>query len=308
MAHRNIDQETFDSHPLVMRMREIFDDPKPVTVVTQWSWRDMGDPPHLFRVEIASRPWHEVGVSGSKFYLVDMAYMPLQQDLFDYLFPCVLIYWWRCTKNALELQANWVFIPILDAIRRAKVWQTMLTAERRSSLEEWMADAFFDALDTVKEDDPWIAEQYPDWAPDIDQVKSFHNLGQSVPVTGRILDKLFIVDTREKARWWLSFGLTLVGNPSLLQDNEPWVFDYPFGDRWREGDYLPENLVALREKLTLEAFLNALVDAEQILPLGPDYERIKEVQSVFWKDQARTQGSIDLLIRHAELGLEHSAS
>lgn len=202
----------FYKRPMVARLQEIFDHPAPPVRVTEQQFDEVQEA----LVRTAAKAWHEIGHGDFWQYLMDLAYVDLQQDLFDHLFPAFLICWWEGQLSRFggpESECDFYY-----AIDRGQVLVKMMKATRRKAVLEWMLDAYMDGVDHW---DSNLFAPYDSNGPNNlhGPLWSFNALGQSFPILEDILSRLGDVSNLGRARWWLVFASGLVWN-----ENEcPWV-------------------------------------------------------------------------------------
>ena len=72
-------------------LEELFDHPTPPRHV----WENQFDYLDAELRRVARKPWEEISDEDLWYYLHDLAYVTLQPDLFKYLFPVCLHFWYR---------------------------------------------------------------------------------------------------------------------------------------------------------------------------------------------------------------------
>lgn len=211
-----MDAGGFYDQPMVRRMAAIFKHPKPPAQVTERQFDGCQEELEA----VARTPWHELGDGSPWYYLMDLAYVDLQEDLFDYLFPGYLILWWEgqlSREGGPEGETD--FYHALD---QGGILEKMLDADRRAAVFEWMVDAYLEGVDA--------------WSGQLDVVYrshgtaddlhgplwSLHALGQSVPILPAIWPRLAEVSTAGRAQWWLVLATGLA-----FKENE-----CPFVPKW----------------------------------------------------------------------------
>src|SRR5689334_3322067 len=73
------------------RLRQIFQYPSPPKVVTEKQFDFCDSELH----ELAKKPWEAIEPGDWWYYILDLAYVELQPELFRYLFPAFLAIWYQ---------------------------------------------------------------------------------------------------------------------------------------------------------------------------------------------------------------------
>ncbi len=225
----------------------------------------------------ANKAWHEIDQTDYWHYLMDLCYVELDQDLFDYLFPAFLIRWWEGMLNRTggpESECD-----IYRAIDHGQVMTKMMDADRRSEVLSWMVDAYMEGVDA------WggqLSVAYSSNGPNDlhGPLWYFHALGQSVPIIDSILGRLADVCTEGRAQWWLVFASGLIWNEDEAPMIPPWTPDGGGGGVYilesaasiYNHGYLGEHHAAIKDRLTYEFVHSRLCLAGQILQSTPQKE------------------------------------
>lgn len=183
----------FYDRPMVESLTRIFGDPLPPTMVTerQFDYMDVN------LKQVAAKPWHEIGQRDYRYYLLDLSYVELQQDLFDYLFPALLIRWWEGQLDRTGGPES--ECTLYYAIDQGQVLNKMMDEPRRQLVLNWMANAYIEGVDAWSNQFSLPGQNTKDnfYAP----LWSFNALGQSVPVIRTILQNLANLTTVGRAQW-----------------------------------------------------------------------------------------------------------
>jgi hypothetical protein len=256
-------------------MREIFGNPEPLACVTERQF----DEADQDLTEMSRLPWHEIGPKYWWYYLMDLAYVPLQQDLFDYLFPCFLCTWREgldLRRSQPESESDFYY-----AMHKGSVMSKMIGHERRDAIFDWMTDGFCAALDTIKPTEIVARDisnedlHFFPW--------TFNALGQSVPILAPILNRLLRDLTPGKCRYWLTIAAGLAWPENETPWISPWTRVIGGGGVYLtesaasiyDSGYLETNLAAYRERVTLDVVRLVLEDATAILTVGDEPEMIE---------------------------------
>lgn len=260
----------FYEWPMVARIKTIFGDPLPPRHISQKQFDLMQD--DLIRT--ASKGWHEIDQSDYWHYLLDLCYVDLQQDLFDYLFPAFLIRWWEGQINRLggpESECDFY-----RAIDHGQVLIKMMSESRRQQVLAWIVDAYIEGVDAWSNN---LSVAYSRNGPNDlhGPLWSFNALGQSVPVTQAILQQLADISTIGRAQWWLVFATGIFWNENTCPAVPVWT-----PDRGGEGIYitesatsifdhgfLPENLEAMKGFLSYDRLMANIEKCVDLIPPFP---------------------------------------
>lgn len=249
--------------PMAREIREIFGDPKPPATVTQRQFDGADDDLR----KLASSTWEEILRADDWWaFLMDLKYTTLQQDLFDYVFPALLIRWFEgqmSQRGGPETETDFY-----SALRRGNALSLMLTPDRHHRTLEWMVRAYVQGVDG------WDSSEFVAYQPQGPDrlhapLASLSALGQSVPILDPIYQALQSVTTAGRARFWLVFGCGLVWNENECPSIPAWTLDGGGGGVYIlaneasifESGFLPSNLEAAERHLTYEAVGAAIEDA-----------------------------------------------
>lgn len=289
MPHDLMMSVDFYRRPMVVRLTEIFGNPvKPKTVV-----QEQFDGAQLDLESTAAKAWHEIDQSDYWHYLLDLCYVDLQPDLFDYLFPAFLIRWWEGQLTRMggpESECDFY-----RAIDRGNVLAKMMDEVRREKVLAWMVDAYMEGVAA------WgghLSVVYDSHGPDNlhGPLWSFHALGQSVPISASILDRLSDIRNEGIAQWWLVLAMGLAWKDNECPPVPPWTPAEGGGGIYVVGSaasiydhgYLEENLRAVRAQLTVETLVERLNESIELFgPSSPHGNWARETLRVIQGDQNR---------------------
>jgi hypothetical protein len=259
----------FYERPMVRRLVEIFGDPKPPAKVTE----DQFDGFQKELEALARKAWHEISREDYWYYLMDLAYVPLQQDLFDYLFPALLIRWWEGQLDRTGGPQGET--DFYRALYKGEVIYRMMDEDRRRAVLTWIVDAYEEGVDE------WsgkLSTVYNPNGPDNlhGPLWSFHALGQSLPVIPQIFPRLASIKTEGRAQWWLVLLTGLAYRTNTCPYIPPWtpvgggggVYVLESATAAYDNGYLPQNLELIRSALTVPLLLSMLSTAKERLS-GP---------------------------------------
>lgn len=286
----------FYDQPMVGRIKRIFNDPAPPSKVTQAQFLDVDWHLHL----IAAREWRHIRSFDLWTYLHDLCNVPLQQDLFDYLFPVVLIRWW---EGQLDQSVGLEREDFYRALDGGQVLYKMMNESRRGQVLDWMTDAFIQGVDA------WSHHLNFDRnvpGPDNlhDHLSSFNALGQSVPIIGRILTSLSEVSTIGRAQWWLVFASGVIWNANECPGVPPWNEQTGGGGIYITASdagiyahgFLAENLDALKKFLTLDRLVEVTRQSARLLSSSQHMEWSSLALSECLSDPQRIERRLNRLL------------
>jgi hypothetical protein len=267
-----MNDSAFYSRPMVLRLKQIFNDPSPPAKVTESQF----DGGQKELKALARKPWHEVGQKDYWYYLMDLAYEPLQQDLFDYVFPAFLICWWEGQLSRTGgPNAETDFYYALD---HGQALYKMMPEERRAAVLQWMVDAYMDGVDN------WSGKLSVDPIRDKGDdlhgpLWSFHALGQSVPMIPALWEELSRIQTPGRAQWWLVLGIGLAYPENQFPHIPAWTPERGGGGVYvlessasiYDHGYLTANLDFIREACIPESLIERLEVCRD--SLATDFDR-----------------------------------
>lgn len=254
------------------RVLAMFGNPSPPKTIweSQFDYCDDG----LRR--LASTPHEEITPTDLWYYFHDLAYVELQPDLFDYLFPACLMNWHRTLMNYLPCNAG--DSELHYGIHHGKVFEKMLSPQRREKVIEFFRDSFIERLDGER-----TFAQVRNRFPSVSWIARFNSLGIILPGIDQIWNEWWSLDTPGRAIAALQYCSGLMyfdgDNPLFsewhgmalpLWQNDSFIFH----DGWTD-----ENVGFLAATLTPE-FVNANV-AKAVARLKGDseFEKAKRMES-----------------------------
>ena len=243
---------------MVVRLAEIFGHPQPPAKVTQKQF----DGFQTELEELSRKPWHEIGRDDYWYYLLDLCYVPLQQDLFDYVFPAFLIRWWEGQLNRMggpESETDFY-----RAIEHGECFYSRMSDARREAVYAWMTDAYVEGIDAWSGS---LSVTHSSGGPDDlhGPMWSLHALGQSVPIIPAIWDQLCQIRTAGRAQFWLVLIAGIAFPPNACPWVPPWTPTEGGGGVYAIGScadighgYLSTNLEFIKSRATAELLASLL--------------------------------------------------
>jgi hypothetical protein len=237
---------------MARRIAETFGNPCPPERVTE----EQFDGQQQQLAALARKPWSEIAKQDVWYYQMDLAYVtPLQQDLFDYLFPAWLLMWRE--GHLSRMGGPYGETDFCHAVHHGKVFERMIAPDRRAQVYEWVADAYIEGVDG------WggsLDVNYSATGPDDlhGPLWTFNALGQSMPIHSLFWDRLTTVETAGRAQWWLVFASGIAWKANECPFIPAWtklgggggVYMTESGAGLYDIGYQPENLAFVRERLS----------------------------------------------------------
>jgi hypothetical protein len=249
------------------RVRAIFGNAPPLRTIREAQF----DFFELKLKRLALTPYQEINFSDLWYYHHDLAYVELQPELFNYLFPVCLMNWHQslldnrpCTTG----DADFHF-----AVHHGNVFEKMMTAAQREAVYEFFRDSFLERLDLERT----FAEIRND-APSASWIDRFNSLGIIMPRIDMIWNEWWKLATPGRAVAALQYCSCLMyfdgENPlfDVWKGVSPplWTNDgFFFSDEaWRE-----DNQAFLSQNLTTEFVIAKVEQATAVIESEPEREK-----------------------------------
>lgn len=223
----------------VFEILKIFENPRPPTFLTERQFDGFQDDLE----QIAFREWHEISHSQWIYYLEDLVHEPLQQDVFDHLFPYFLVTW-REGLVRFENRPQCNEYDLYLGLIKGDVLNRMMPSKRKKRVLTWMADGFLESVNSLSSDQAQDGGGHFFLA-------VLHALGQSCPIHDRLLNRLTVEHSQGGIRLWYTLAVGLCTHQNFL----PWKHDYSLlssETSYQQGGYLPENLSAWKNHVSIE--------------------------------------------------------
>src|SRR5687768_7294666 len=99
--------------------------------------------------KLAHTPWEEIDYSDLWYYIHDLSYMELQKDLFDYLFPVCLDFWYdSLLKDSAAAVGDADFH---NALLQGNIFEKMLNEKQREKIRDFFIDGILDRVELERE-------------------------------------------------------------------------------------------------------------------------------------------------------------
>lgn len=267
------------AHPLIPQLAKLFSaNPPPVEAWEKYyldrGQGDDGCSPADVQELLAIR-WGEFERRDFYHFVIDLTYGRVQRDVFNYLYPGFLVFWWQCLRSRTN------FHYFYTASHEGKVYEQMIQEEARSGLLDWVVRAFVDAVDVWSGQ---LSSTTPDGIDLHALLEEFNSLGQILPVTERIWERLCNLETAGRAQWWLVLATGIAYTPNTCP------FIRPFSRHTGGGGvilhkssglkipYLSTNLEFIRSHLTIDAISQMLDLSTAQLPSANHRAWIQDIK------------------------------
>ncbi|SIN93909.1 hypothetical protein SAMN05444166_1701 [Singulisphaera sp. GP187] len=258
------------------RARGIFNDPKPPESVWERQFDYFDD--QLDR--LARTPYYQIDFGDLWYYHHDLAYVELQQDLFNYLFPVCLMDWHAslmqnqsCSHGDSEFHYG---------VLSGNILEKMVTPQQRGAIFEFIRDSFLERLDAER-GFAYEGSRTPAYG----WIGRFNSIGLILPKIDLLWEPWWTLDTPGRAVAALQYCSGLM---YLEGEN-------PLCGRWKTGQggggpYLwetdslildmgwkPENLDFLSRTLTADFVDDRVLKAVARLEGEPEWEQARRLEN-----------------------------
>lgn len=250
------------------RVRAIFGNANPPAQV----WERQFDYNDDDLKRLAATPYREINRNDLWYYFHDLAWVELQPDLFDYLFPVCLMQWHdtlmrdeACSQGDSEFHSG---------MCRGQVFQKMLTPRQQAEVIDFFRDSFLQRLDAepVAAQPSLVTHPYG-W------ICRFNSLGLVAPRMDAIWEPWWRVETRGRAIAVLKYcsGLAYFEGENKLFGIETKHHGWIGPNLWENDSYLHDqgwlepNLSFLRKVLSYDYLLNKVQEATDRLSNDPEH-------------------------------------
>lgn len=274
------------------RVRRIFGNPRPPERI--WERQFDYDDEALHR--LAQTPYDEIDFSDLWYYHHDLAYVELQPDLFNYLFPVCLMDWHRslmenqpCSHGDSEFHYG---------VLQGNIFEKMLTPEQRVEVYGFFRDSLISRLDAER-GFIYSGSKTPAYS----WMARFNSLGVVMPridiiweswwleTPGRAVAALQYCSGLMYHEWednplfgqWTSSGGG--GGPYLMNDDI--LYDH--------RGWMEQNLDFLTETLTSEFVNEQVIIAASRLQDEPEWEKAQKLVNDLPKSRELVESRVKLL-------------
>ena len=206
------------------RSRAIFGNPSAPTQI----WEEQFDGNNADLRRLVKQDWRTVTGNEIWCYLYDLAYVELQPNLFQYLFPLCLNFWYDTLMRNEGAETG---IDFHYAIHQGKILDKMLTPDQREAVLHFFYDGFIDRIEAERK---FVYDGTN--TPAYGWLERFNCLGYIAPVISPIWLAWWELDSPGKAVSAIMYASGLV----YLQGENP-IFAAWTPDGGGGGPYLTES-------------------------------------------------------------------
>ena len=256
------------------RSRKIFRNPSPPTEV----WEEQFDGFNQELKELAGRDWRKVPDNDLWYYFHDLAYMRLQREVFDYLFPVCLNYWYASLmRNESAEQGDAEFHR---ALYRGNILDRMVSPRQRNQIYEYFHDGLLDRIE-MERGFVYRDKSTPAYA----WMGRFNSLGYIAPIIEDIWSSWWDFDHPGKAVSAIMYASGLIylkgenpifgvwtpdkgGGGPCLTESDADIFD---------AVWLSENISYMKSTLSVDYIQNKMQQAASLLSAEPEARIAQQV-------------------------------
>ena len=241
-------------------------------------WEEQFDGFNTELRRLARQDWHSITGYDLWYYLHDLAYVDLQPDLFSYLFPTCLNFWYESLmKNEAASQGDADFHY---ALHQGRILDRMLTPDQREAVFSFFCDGFIDRIEVER---GFIYDGTN--TPACGWLHRFNSLGYIAPVIRPIWLSWWNMDHPGKAVSVATYASGLV----YLQGENPifgeWTPEGGGGGPYlTESDagiydaaWLPENMDFLEGTLSVAYVQEKLQNVADVLRGEPEHLLVAQI-------------------------------
>ena len=230
------------------RSRQIFNNPSSPKII----WEKQFDGFNKELTQISKKNWKDITDDDLWYYLLDLAYVDLQPELFNYLFPVCLNFWYKTLMN--NDSANQGDAGFHYSLHQGKILKSMVTQKQKQEIYKYFHDGF---LDRIEQERGFIysGSSTPAYA----WISRFNSLGYIIPIN-TIWTNWWKIDSLGKAVSALMYASGLIyvkGENPIFSKWTP--FKGGGGPYLTESDadiydsaWLKENIDFLKQTLSVE--------------------------------------------------------
>ncbi|WP_395373419.1 hypothetical protein [Marinicella sp. W31] len=155
--------------------RKIFNNPNPPKEIWQKQFDDFDQQ----LKKLARSNWKEIEDKDLWYYFHDLAYVELQPDLFNYLFPVCLNFWYQ--SLIANESASRGGLDLHQALIRGQIFEKMTTSKQTEAIFKFFHDGFIDRIEMERG-----FQYYGSSTPAYFWISRFNSLGITAPIIDRI--------------------------------------------------------------------------------------------------------------------------
>jgi hypothetical protein len=255
-----------------MQAHAIFGNPAPPLQVTEYQFDGFDDELR----ELAQTPLDKIQDGDLWYYLHDLAYVELQPDLFTYLFPVCLNFWYHTLLRNVGCAVG--DAEFHYALFRGEILEKYVTPDQRNQIFTFFHDGFLDCLDEQR------GFIYQDVQPPASGwISRFNSLGLVTTLTEPIWNSWWSMDSCGQAVSALIYLSGLMYGRGENPIFKPWAKKYGGLYVWENDSYifdhgwLPANLDFFRRTLTVDYLGQKAREASQRLANEPEAEMANKI-------------------------------
>ena len=239
------------------------------------------------------------------YYFHDLSYVELQKDLFNYLFPACLNFWYQTLmRNDSTDIGNAEFHK---SLHHGDILRKMTTKEQTEAIYSFFHDGFIDRIE-MERGFMYCGSKTPAYS----FIQRFNSLGYIAPIINTIWSTWWELDTPGKAVSAIMYASGLI----YLRGENP-----IFGERTPEGgggdpcltesdamlydeSWLPENIDFIKNNISTEYIQKKMQQASELLCNEPE----GKVAAIVARDAMKNGDTITLRIDDLITGLSNPST
>lgn len=274
-----------------IQARAIFSNPEAPSQVSEYQFDGFDD--DLRR--LAQTPWDKIHDADLWYYLHDLAYVELQPDLFAYLFPVCLNFWYHTLMNSVGCAVG--DAEFHYSLFHGQILEKHVTPSQHDQIFTFFHDGFLDRID---EERGFI---YRDsHTPAYGWMHRFNSLGLITPLTEPIWNSWWSMNSCGQAVSALMYLSGLMYGRGENPIFKPWTKKHGGGGPylWEndsqifDSGWLPANLDFFRRTLTVDYLGQKAREASERLATEPEAELANQI----YKDYERFAEDVEIRIEY----------
>ena len=280
------------------RSRLIFGNPSKPKKVSQKQFDGFDDE----LKKIGSTNWTEIEESDLWYYIHDLSYMDLQKDLFEYLFPVCLNYWYQTLLRSESAECG--DAELHYAIHKGNILNKMTNKTQTEEIYNFFHDGFIDRVE-MERGFEYVGANTPAYG----LLYRFNSIGLIAPIIGTIWETWWNMDHPGKAVSAIKYASGLIylkgenpifgewtcqngGGGPYLTENDACIYD---------AGWLPENIAFIQDTISVGYIQKKMQEAFDVLCDGPE----SEIANLVANDSLTNSDVISLRIDDLIMGLSN---
>ncbi|WP_145057929.1 hypothetical protein [Lignipirellula cremea] len=249
------------------RLAEMFGNPRPPLSISEQQFDYCDAELRL----LASQPYLSMDLSKLGYYYADLAFVELQPDLFDYLFPACLMDWHRSLADNRPCGGGTAEIHF--AVSYGQVFRKMLSPDRLLAVRNFLLDSFLARLDAETRLFD-IQNAAPSWC----WIRRINSLARIVDLT-ELWEQWWSLGTPGRAIAAIQYVSALLyfddENPLFPAELTPVLWSHD--SQIHHAGWLPANGEFLSQSFTAEFVKRKIQEAVAMLPAGQEREKARQL-------------------------------